>query len=144
MKDITKTETKKYNKWPQSGCEKIWAKWFCCAFRSRFSQLICKASLIFKSNLELGLSVILKKRLLCESKYTVLECKCLKTSDLLSFFVCSLILVLKWRHVSTFQIELQLTQGNYKPGNISNEIKTSLIILNFLCWIAYKVLKASF
>ena len=36
--------------------ESVRAKWFCCAFKLGFLQLICKASLIFKSNLELALS----------------------------------------------------------------------------------------
>ena len=42
--------------------ESLRAKWFCCAFKLGFIQLICKASLIFKSNLELALSIILKER----------------------------------------------------------------------------------
>ena len=37
--------------------ERVRAKWFCCAFKLSFLQLICKASLIFKSNLELALSI---------------------------------------------------------------------------------------
>ena len=45
------------------------AKWFCCAFKLGFLQLICKASLIFKSNLELALTIILKERELNDSKY---------------------------------------------------------------------------
>ena len=40
--------------------ERVRAKWFCCAFKLGFLQFICKASLIFKSNLELALSIILK------------------------------------------------------------------------------------
>ena len=40
--------------------ERVRAKWICCAFKLGFFQLICKASLIFKSNLELALSIILK------------------------------------------------------------------------------------
>ena len=32
--------------------ENVRAKWFCCAFKLGFVQVICKASLIFKSNLE--------------------------------------------------------------------------------------------
>ena len=35
------------------------SKWFCWALRLGFLQLICKGSLIFKSNLELALSTIL-------------------------------------------------------------------------------------
>ena len=41
--------------------ESMRAKWFCCAFKLGFFQLMCKASLIFKSNLELDL-FILKER----------------------------------------------------------------------------------
>ena len=37
-------------------------KWSCCASKPGFLQLICQASLIFKSNLELALSVILKEK----------------------------------------------------------------------------------
>ena len=58
--------------------ESVRAKWFCCAFKLGFVQLICKASLIFKSNLELALSIILKERELYESKHVVVECRCLK------------------------------------------------------------------
>ena len=38
------------------------AKCFCRAFKLGFLQLIYKAFLIFKSNLELALSIILKER----------------------------------------------------------------------------------
>ena len=85
----------------RSYSESVKAKWFCCAFKLGFLQLICKASLIFKSNFELALSVILKQRELYESKYVALECRCLKIWDLLSFLICSSILVLKWRQVSS-------------------------------------------
>ena len=43
-----------------------------------FLQLICKATLIFKSNLELALSIISKQRELYESKHVSEECRCLK------------------------------------------------------------------
>ena len=43
----TKTERSKENR---SYCERMRAKWFCCAFKA----------LIFKSNLELSLWIILK------------------------------------------------------------------------------------
>ena len=65
-----KTKTEK-NKGDKSCSERVRAKWFCCAFKLSFLQLICKASLIFKSNLELALSVILKERELYESKHVV-------------------------------------------------------------------------
>ena len=54
------------------------AKWFYCVFKLGFLQLICKAFLIFKSNLELALSIILKQRELYELKHFALECRFLK------------------------------------------------------------------
>ena len=71
----TKTEKCKGNR---TNNETVRAKCFCSAFKSDFLQLICKASLIFKSNLELVLSIILKQRELYESKHVAVECKCLK------------------------------------------------------------------
>ena len=68
MKIIDERERKKKNsdrKTQRSGAiysESVRAKWFCFAFRLGFVQLICKASLIFKSNLELALSIILKEK----------------------------------------------------------------------------------
>ena len=66
----------------------------------RFFQLICKACLIFMSNLELALSIILRQRELYESKHVSKECRCLKIWDLLFPLICSSILVLKWRQIS--------------------------------------------
>ena len=57
----TKAERSKGNR---SYSERVRAKWFSCAFKLGFLQLICKASLIFKSNLELDLSIIFKKRII--------------------------------------------------------------------------------
>ena len=71
----TKTKRSKGNK---SYSERVRAKWFCWAFKLGFLQLICKASLIFRSNLELALSIILKQRELYESKHVAVECRCLK------------------------------------------------------------------
>ena len=65
--------------------ERVRAKWFCFAFKLGFLQLICKAPLIFKSNLELALSIILKQRELYESKHFAVEFRCLKIWCLLSF-----------------------------------------------------------
>ena len=62
----TKTKTKK-NKGGKSYSERVRAKWFSCALKLGFLQLICKASLIFRSNLELALSIYLKERELYES-----------------------------------------------------------------------------
>ena len=92
--------------------ERVRAKWFCCAFKLGFLQLICKNSLFFKSNFELALSIILKQRELYGSKHVLEECRCLEISDLLSFLICSLILVLKWRQVSPIWLELQLSKVN--------------------------------
>ena len=74
-------------------------------FKSGFLQLICKASLIFKSNLELLYER--KERELYESKHDVVECRCLKIWDLLSFLICSSILVLKWRQARCYIDECQ-------------------------------------
>ena len=56
-----KKKTKK-NKGGKSYSERVRAKWFSCALKLGFLQLICKASLIFRSNLELTLSIYLKER----------------------------------------------------------------------------------
>ena len=75
MKEKCKKEQKnKQTKWKKQGGdrsykERVRARWFCCAFKLGFLQLICKASSIFKSNLELPLSIILKQRELYESKH---------------------------------------------------------------------------
>ena len=50
-----KTEKNKRNK---SYSERVRPKWFYCAFELGFLRLICKAPLIFKSNLELALSIV--------------------------------------------------------------------------------------
>ena len=103
-KTTTRTTRKRQRQKRRSGdrsySERVRAKWFCCAFKLGFLQLICKASLIFKSNLELALSIILKQRELYESKHVAVECRCLKIWDLLSFLMCSSILILKWRQFS--------------------------------------------
>ena len=52
-KKQTKAERSKMNR---SYSESVRAKWYCCAFKLDFLQLICEVSLIFKSNLELALS----------------------------------------------------------------------------------------
>ena len=65
---LTKAERSNGNR---SYSGRVRAKWFCCAFKLDFLQLICKASLIFKSNLELALSIILKQRELYESKHVL-------------------------------------------------------------------------
>ena len=104
----TKAERSKGNR---SYSESVRAKWFCCVFKLGFLQLMCKASLIFKSNLELAFSIILKERELYESKHVVVERRSLKIWDFLSFLICSSILVLKWQ-VLPIQLELQLAQVN--------------------------------
>ena len=85
-KNPTKKQQRKQNKnkdrkMQRSGArysESVRAKWFCCALKLGFVQSICKASLIFMSNLELALSIVLKERELHESKHVVVECRCLK------------------------------------------------------------------
>ena len=96
-----KKQKQKKNSKKQGGngsySERVRAKWFWffCTFKLGFLRLISKASPIFKSNLELALSIILKERELYEPKYVALECRCLKVWDLLSFLICSSILVLQ-------------------------------------------------
>ena len=53
-----KTKTEK-NKGGRSYSERVRAKWFSCTVKLGFPQLICKASLTFKSNLESALSIII-------------------------------------------------------------------------------------
>ena len=48
--------------------ESVRAKWFCCAFKLGFLQLMRKVSLIFNSHLELALSTTLKERKSYQSK----------------------------------------------------------------------------
>ena len=69
-----KTERSKGNR---SYSERAKAKWFWCVLKLGLLQLICKASQIFKSNLELVLSINLKQRELYESKHVVVGCRCL-------------------------------------------------------------------
>ena len=74
-KNKKKAEKSKGNR---SYSERVRAKWFCCTFELRFLQSICIVSLIFKSNLELALLIILKQKELYESKHVVVECTYLK------------------------------------------------------------------
>ena len=55
LQKTTKEKQKKAegSKGNRSYSERGRAKWFCCAFQLGFPQLICKAFLVFKSNLEL-------------------------------------------------------------------------------------------
>ena len=84
--------------------ERVRAKWFCRAFKLGFLPLLCKAPLVFKSNLELALSIILKERV-------VVECRCLKIWDLL-WFLMFFNPSSKWWQVSPIQLVLQLAQVN--------------------------------
>ena len=77
-KETATKQKQKRTKGDRNYSERVRAKWVCSAFNLSFLQLICKASLIFKSNLELALSIILKQRELYESKHVAVECRCLK------------------------------------------------------------------
>ena len=72
-KEERKKEKKK-KKGDRSYSKKVRDKWLCWAFKS-------------------------EDRELYESKHVVVECRCLKIWDLLSFLIWSSILVLKWRQV---------------------------------------------
>ena len=64
MKIIDEIE-RKTTKTKKQRSGSVTAKRFCCVFNLGFVQFMCKASLIFKSNLELALSIIsLKKRII--------------------------------------------------------------------------------
>ena len=63
------TKTEKVRGWDRSYSESMRDKLFCCAFKLSFLQLICKASLTFKSNLQLDLTIILNQRELYESNH---------------------------------------------------------------------------
>ena len=112
IKDERETPKKNKDRKEQRQKRRVRAKWFCCAFKLGFLQLLCKASLTFKSNLELALSNALKERELYESTHVALECRCLNIWDLSYYFLCSSFLVLKWRQVLQIQLELQLGQVN--------------------------------
>ena len=60
-----KKKKKQIEKKKRSGAsctESVRAKWFRCAFKLHFVQLICKVSSMFNSNLELALAIIIKDR----------------------------------------------------------------------------------
>ena len=94
MKIVDERERHKKQRQKEAN-ESVRAKWFCYAFTLGFLQLICEASLIFRSNVMLALSIILKERELYGSKHAVVECRCLNICNLLSFLICYSILVLK-------------------------------------------------
>ena len=90
-----KTKDRKTQRSGSSYSESVGAKWFFCVFKLGFAQLIRKASLIYKLNLKLALSIILNERELYESKHVMVECRCLKIYNLLFFLIFSSILFLK-------------------------------------------------
>ena len=109
MEIIDERETKKNNKEKQKKSQKrkrtreteaIVKGWELNGFvvHLSFLQLISEASLIFKSNLDLALSRILKQRELYESKHAAVDSRCLKIWDLLPFLISYSILALKWQH----------------------------------------------
>ena len=51
---------------------------FLCVFKLGFLQLISRAFLNSKANLELALSIILTGRDLYELRHVLVECRCLK------------------------------------------------------------------
>ena len=77
MKIINERETQKQQekqrqkraKGGRSYSESVRAEWFCCAFKLGFLQLISKGSLIFKSNLKLALSNMLKQNCMSQNTY---------------------------------------------------------------------------
>ena len=59
-----KNKDRKMQRSGESYNESVRAKYFSCTFKLGFVQLIWKAFLIFKPNLELTLSIILKERII--------------------------------------------------------------------------------
>ena len=59
-----KNKDRKEQRGDASYGESVRAKWFCCAFKLGFLQLICKATLILKSNLELTLNHFIRTRII--------------------------------------------------------------------------------
>ena len=116
-----KNKDRKEQSGDASYSESMRAKWFCCTFKLAFLQLISEAFFIFKLNLELALSIILKQRELDESKHVVMGCRCLKIWDLISFLICFSILVLKWRQVSPINFKFWATKKIYKHIQRSNQ-----------------------
>ena len=64
-----KNKDKKKQRVGTNYSESVRAKLFCCVFKLGFLQLMCRTFLIFKSNLELALSIILRDRELYELKH---------------------------------------------------------------------------
>ena len=127
-------KTKK-NKWEGRYSERVRVKFY-RAFKLSFPQLTCKASLIFKSNLELALSIISEERELYELKHVAVECRCPKIWDPLSFLTClsipvSKFLVCGFTCASCGSGYIGETFRHYKT-RIEEHIKriTSLIFLN--------------
>ena len=87
------------NKGDRSYSERVRAKWFCGAFKLGFLKLTSKASLVYKSNLELALSIFSKQRELYESNHVAVDFRSLKIWNLSSFLICFSTLTLKWRQV---------------------------------------------
>ena len=61
-KNKNKNKDRKKQRSGVSYSESVRAKWFRCAFKLGFVQLICQASIILKWNLEKALSIMLKER----------------------------------------------------------------------------------
>ena len=78
QKKQTNKQRQKRTKRDTRYSEMLKAKWFCCAFKLGFLQLICKASSIFKSELELALSNNLIEREFSGQMYVTVECRYLK------------------------------------------------------------------
>ena len=118
----TKTERSKGNK---SYSKRMRAKWFCCAFKLSFLQLIYQASLTFKSNLQW--------------KHVAVKCRCLKIWDLKSFLISSSIIVLKWRKLYNNAIEEIISDtSKFQKLNEDPTLKREASLQRFLCKLKQK------
>ena len=76
-REMEKTTKEKQNKAERSNgnrsySERVRAKWFCCAFKLGFLQLICQASLIFKSNLELARTTASTSKFIYQERFQII------------------------------------------------------------------------
>ena len=119
MEKTTKEKQKKTerSKGNRSYSERVRAKWFCCAFKLCFLQSICKASLIFKFNLDLALSITLKqlcKQLGVYPKFLIFKLPNVSNKDALSIRKRLLRSTINLQHLKRTPASFKRTQSIQK------------------------------
>ena len=118
--------------------ESVRGKWLCCTFKLGFLQLICKASLIFKSNLELALSFILKERKFYKPKHVCCHgVQMFKNMRLLSFLIFlnpSFKMKTSFANVAITTVSTRnlYTTKNFKSSGMRSLYEKQFLILNEL------------